>query len=47
MAVDTVLWFLLAGMIAFIGCGCIYTAGRNEPAKLPDDPFDYNVERAA
>jgi hypothetical protein len=26
MAVDAVLWFILAGMIAFLGYGCVRTA---------------------
>jgi hypothetical protein len=29
MVVDTALWFMLAGMVALIGCGCILTAPLN------------------
>jgi hypothetical protein len=29
MAVDAVLWFILAGMIAFLGYGCFRTARRH------------------
>jgi hypothetical protein len=28
MAVDAMLWFILAGMIAFLGYGCVRTARR-------------------
>lgn len=31
MADDVVLWIILAGVIAFIWCGCVYTAGNNKP----------------
>jgi hypothetical protein len=29
MAVDVALWFLVAGCLAFVSCGCILTAGNN------------------
>jgi hypothetical protein len=29
MAVDVVLWLILAGCLAFVSCGCILTAGNN------------------
>lgn len=32
MAVDVVLWIILAAMIAFISCGCIITARNVKPA---------------
>jgi hypothetical protein len=36
MAVDVVLWFLIAAGIAFISCGCIYTAPANTRVKVRD-----------
>ncbi len=27
MAIDVALWFIVAGCIAFVSCGCILTAG--------------------
>jgi hypothetical protein len=30
MLIDTVLWFILAGIIAIVPCGCILTRRRTE-----------------
>jgi hypothetical protein len=35
MVTDTVLWFLLAGMIGFIACGCHYTRLTSNRYKAP------------
>jgi hypothetical protein len=47
MAVDVVLWLILAAAVGFIGFGCIYTA-RNERLQksVPTDPA-YKFGRAA
>jgi hypothetical protein len=30
MLIDTVLWFILAGIIVIVPCGCIFTRRRTE-----------------
>jgi len=47
MAVDAALWFILAGTIAFIYCGCICTARNKKPLNVRDGTFDRNVGRGA
>jgi hypothetical protein len=47
MAVDVVLWFILAAMVACVYCGCIFTAPRQRPAKLRRDPHEHRLDRAA
>jgi len=47
MAVDVALWFILAGAVAFIYCGCICTAGNKKSLNEHDGTFDHNVDRAA
>jgi len=47
MAVDVVLWFILAAAIAWIWCGCHFTAPRRRPSKIPDSGFEQKFDRAA
>jgi hypothetical protein len=47
MAVDVVLWFILAGMAAWIICGCVLTTPRNKRAKPYDDALEQRFNRAA
>ena len=47
MAVDVVLWFILAGTVAFIYCGCICTAGTKKPMNVHDGTFAHTIDRAA
>ena len=47
MAVDVVLWFILAAAIALIYCGCVLTAPHRRPKKIPDSGFGQNLDRAA
>jgi len=47
MAVDVVLWFILAGMVALIACGCAYTAPRKKSARLDDGALGREFDRAA
>jgi len=47
MAVDVVLWFILAGMVALIFCSSVFTAPRKKQASLHDDTLDRTFDRAA
>ncbi|MGC1778697.1 MAG: hypothetical protein WBB34_12165 [Xanthobacteraceae bacterium] len=47
MAVDVVLWFILAAAIAFIGCGCMLTAPKRKAAKTSEAGFEPKLDRAA
>ena len=47
MAVDVVLWFILAGMIAWVYCGCVLTAPRRRPGKIAESGFEQKYDRAA
>ncbi len=47
MAVDAVLWLILAAMAAWIFCGCVYTARPKPPPDLADAKFDDEIDRAA
>ncbi|HUI13056.1 MAG TPA: hypothetical protein VL048_06260 [Xanthobacteraceae bacterium] len=48
MAVDVVLWFILAAMIALVWCGCLCTAPeRRRHARLRHDPLEREFDRAA
>ena len=51
MAVDAVLWLILAAMIAWIACGCVLTARAKkltaeEPIYVRDAGFDRGIARA-
>jgi hypothetical protein len=41
MAVDTMLWVLVAAGAGLIWFGCIMTAGTNKPANLRGDRFGH------
>jgi hypothetical protein len=47
MAVDAVLWFILALMIGLIYGGCALTAQERKPAEPQQGPFDQRLDRAA
>lgn len=47
MAVDIVLWFILAVAIAWVWCGCLMTAPRRRAEKIPDSGFAHKFDRAA
>lgn len=47
MAVDVVLWFILAAMVAWIYCGCVFTAPEKRQAKLEHHSFQQKFDRAA
>jgi hypothetical protein len=47
MAVDVVLWLILGAAVAFIGCGCIYTARKTRPQKSAPVHPTYKFDRAA
>lgn len=47
MAVDVVLWFILAFMIAWIGFGCHMTAPARRQRKIPDSDIEQRFDRAA
>jgi hypothetical protein len=47
MAVDVVLWFILAAMVAWIYCGCVLTAPGKRQARLRHDPLEQKFDRAA
>jgi hypothetical protein len=47
MAVDVVLWFILAVTMGFLFCGCICTAPGKKAAKLHDGTPDRKFDRAA
>jgi hypothetical protein len=40
MVVDAELWLLFACTVAFLVCGCLFTAPRGESLKLRDNLFD-------
>jgi hypothetical protein len=46
MAVDVVLWFILAAMVAWMFCGCVFTAPPKRQAKLEHDSFEQKFDRA-
>lgn len=45
MAVDVVLWFILATAVAWIWCGCHFTAPARRPHKVADDGADDGIEQ--
>jgi hypothetical protein len=47
MAVDVVLWFILAAAVAWIYCGCIFTAREKTQARLRDERLERQFDRAA
>ena len=47
MAVDVVLWFILAAMAAWICCGCILTLPDRKQVKSYDGSADRKLDRAA
>jgi hypothetical protein len=47
MAVDVVLWFILAAMIGLVCCGCLMTLPRRRVEKIPDSGFAQKLDRAA
>jgi len=47
MAVDVVLWFILAAMAGWIWLGCIFTAPRRTPAKTAEQDSALKLDRAA
>ena len=47
MAVDVVLWFILAAMVAWIYCGCVFTAPGKRQASLRHAPLEQKFDRAA
>jgi hypothetical protein len=47
MAVDVVLWFILAAMVAWIYCGCVCTAPRKRHARLRHEALEQKFDRAA
>ncbi|MFY9692735.1 MAG: hypothetical protein WBF24_05225 [Xanthobacteraceae bacterium] len=47
MAVDVVLWFIVAAMVACVYFGCVFTAPRQRQAKLRHDPLERRLDRAA
>jgi hypothetical protein len=47
MAVDVVLWFILAAMVAWIFCGCVFTAPGKRQVKLQHRPLEQKFDRAA
>jgi hypothetical protein len=47
MAVDVVLWFILAAAVAWIYCGCVCTARGKRQARLRHDPLEHKFDRAA
>ena len=47
MAVDVVLWFILAAAIAWIWCGCKFTAPQHKAAKPSEASYEPELDRAA
>lgn len=47
MAVDVMLWFILAAMIALISCGCVATAPGRRSARIQDGAVEQRFDRAA
>jgi len=47
MAVDVVLWFILAAMIALVWCGCKFTAPGRKSTKAADGALEQRFDRAA
>ncbi len=47
MAVDVVLWFILAAMVALIYCGCVHTVPGKRRARLHHDQLEQKFNRAA
>lgn len=47
MAVDVVLWFILAAAVTWIYCGCVLTVPGKRQAKLRHDPLERKFDRAA
>ncbi len=41
MAVDVVLWFILAAGVAFVYCGCILTANTRKPLDFHGGKFGH------
>ena len=46
MAVDATLWFIFAGVVALIYCGCVFTAPKQNSPKLHHGP-DLHPDLAA
>jgi len=50
LAVDAVLWLILAAMVGLICCGCVFTARAKKPRDLGDKKFapaEREINRAA
>lgn len=47
MAVDVVLWFILAAAVGLIYCGCVNTVGRGTSVKFADVALEQKLDRAA
>jgi hypothetical protein len=47
MAVDGVLWFFLAAMVALIVFGCVLTRRPKKPIEISDARFEEKLDRAA
>jgi hypothetical protein len=47
MAVDVVLWFILAAMAVWVTCGCVCTARPQKSAAPSDGALDQTFDRAA
>jgi hypothetical protein len=47
MAVDVVLWFIVAAVAGLLCCGCICTAARREPLRRNDGPIEHTADGAA
>lgn len=47
MAVDVILWFILAVALGLLYCGCINTAPGSKPAKPRHNAPERSFDRAA
>ena len=47
MAVDAVLWLILAAMIGLVWSGCILTRRHKKPAIQSEQALDHRFDRAA
>jgi hypothetical protein len=41
MAIDATLWFILAGVVALIYCGCVFTAPKRNSSGLRHGTFEH------
>jgi hypothetical protein len=41
MAIDATLWFILAGAVALIYCGCVFTAPKENSPSLHNGTFEH------